>query len=413
MRCEKTFKTIICSALIMAALSIHAFASFSDVPADAWYAYPVEFLTETGAIGGYGDGRFGPDDTLEAAQLLKIAGLTFYPEEIDPAEEGTLWGDRFYDAAIEHGIITEDFISREEAYLPISRYRVAVIIERILALIMNEKVKTETEAASRIGDWDSVPGEYRAAVAAVYSAGIIGGCDSAGSFRGDDPLTRAQTAQIILRMVMPDQRLGAEPDTAEPAVPELTPMDDEWFADTMFLGDSLTHGLSLYGGLATPTYYYYTGMSVFNVMSKTLECSNGSKKTLDEALSAKNWKRVYILLGINEIGSDTASYKAKYGELIDAVRAKLPNAEICIQTILPVSRSKEEQKTGFSRNLVEKKNSALAELAREKTCLLIDTNKALADSAGYLPESYTWDGVHLNAAQYKIWVSWLRTNVGG
>lgn len=410
MRSGKKIKTLLCSALIMAALSIHACASFSDVPADAWYAYPIEFLSETGAIDGYGDGRFGPDDTLEAAQLLKIAGLTFYPEEIDPAEKGALWGDRFYDAAVEHGIITEDFLAREEAYLPISRYRVAVIIERILTLVMNETVETETGIASRIGDWDSVPGEYRDAVAAVYSAGIIGGCDSAGSFRGGDSLTRAQTAQIILRMVMPDQRLGAEPDSA---VPELTPMDDEWFAETMFLGDSLTHGLSLYGGLTTPTYYYYTGMSVFNVRSKTLECSDGSEKTLDEALSAKNWKRVYILLGINEIGSDTAGYKAKYGELIDAVRAKLPNAEICIQTILPVSRSREKENSGFSRNLVEKKNSALAELAREKTCLLIDTNKAFADSAGYLPESYTWDGVHLNATQYKIWVSWLRTHSGG
>ena len=413
MHMGKTIKTIACAVLIMAALTIHAFAAFTDVPADSWYAYPVEFLTEMGTIGGYGDGRFGPDDELEAAQFLKIVGLTFYPEEIEPEEEGELWGERFYDAALEHGIITEEFITRDESYTSLSRYKVAVILDLILSEVMGETVEPDPDIASRIGDWVGVPEEYRAAVGAVYTAGIIGGCDSIGSFLGDLPLTRAQTAAVMLRLLVPEERISPEPVPETPPEPVYTPMDDEWFENTMFLGDSLTHGLSLYGGLSTPTYYYYTGMSVFNVMSKTLECSKGSKKTLDEALASKNWERVYILLGINEIGSDTESYKTKYGELIDHIRAKLPNAEICIQTILPVSRSKEAQKTGFSKYLVDRKNAALAELAREKTCLLVDTHAALADSGGYLPESWTWDGVHLNVAQYKTWVSWLRTHVGG
>lgn len=46
--------------------------SFPDVPADAWYAEAVEAVTAAGLFSGYGDGTFGPGDSVTRGQLALI-----------------------------------------------------------------------------------------------------------------------------------------------------------------------------------------------------------------------------------------------------------------------------------------------------------------------------------------------------
>ncbi len=45
---------------------------FSDVPADVWYAEPLEWAVSAGLIAGFDDGTFRPDAPLTRAQLVSI-----------------------------------------------------------------------------------------------------------------------------------------------------------------------------------------------------------------------------------------------------------------------------------------------------------------------------------------------------
>lgn len=45
---------------------------FSDVPADAWYAEPLEWAVSAGLIAGFDDGTFRPGAPLTRAQLVSI-----------------------------------------------------------------------------------------------------------------------------------------------------------------------------------------------------------------------------------------------------------------------------------------------------------------------------------------------------
>ena len=415
---KSVFK-ILCAAVVALALSVQAFAAFSDVPENEWYAQPVGMLTEMGIIDGYGDGTFGPNDSLEAAQLLKILGMTFYPEEIQSEAEGETWGDRFYAAALEHGIITEELVPAEEMYESITRYKVAVIISAVMTDIMCEDVAVPDEVAERIGDFEEIPEEYAEAVKTVYSAGVIGGCDAQGSYMGDLELTRAQTATIVMRMLVQEERLidGKSPHQPEPEPepeePVLTPLDDEWFNNTMFLGDSLTCGLGIYSDLKTPTYFYANGVGCYNVRSKTLyNAYTGASYSFSSALTYRSWERVIIMFGINEVGFSTETYIANYSALIDAVRALRPDAEICVQSILPVTRQKAAE--GFAASNIRNKNTALAQLARDKNCMFVNVYECLADAEGYLPSDYKgWDGAHLNTTGYNRWANYLRNHLGG
>lgn len=52
--------------------SVDSAADFSDVLAGSWYQNAVNWGTSVGIIGGYGDGRFGPDDSVTREQLVAI-----------------------------------------------------------------------------------------------------------------------------------------------------------------------------------------------------------------------------------------------------------------------------------------------------------------------------------------------------
>lgn len=47
-------------------------SSFSDVPAGQWYTNAVAWAAANGIVGGYGDGRFGPNDTITREQMAAI-----------------------------------------------------------------------------------------------------------------------------------------------------------------------------------------------------------------------------------------------------------------------------------------------------------------------------------------------------
>ncbi len=57
---------------------------FTDVPADHWASGYINAGVSAGYINGYGDGTFGPDDTLTYAQVVKlILGAMGYTSEAD------------------------------------------------------------------------------------------------------------------------------------------------------------------------------------------------------------------------------------------------------------------------------------------------------------------------------------------
>ena len=47
--------------------------TFTDVPADAWYADAVNTLASLGMLGGYPDGTFQPDRTITRAEFAVVA----------------------------------------------------------------------------------------------------------------------------------------------------------------------------------------------------------------------------------------------------------------------------------------------------------------------------------------------------
>lgn len=79
----KKLAAVAVSLILSAGIAAVAFASssFSDVPEDHPDAAAIRVAADRGYFAGYGDGTFGPDHDITAAQLARVVGR-IYPDGI-------------------------------------------------------------------------------------------------------------------------------------------------------------------------------------------------------------------------------------------------------------------------------------------------------------------------------------------
>lgn len=187
-------------------------------------------------------------------------------------------------------------------------------------------------------------------------------------------------------------------------------VDYSYFSDALFIGDSRTVGIEAFGGIKNATFFANTGMSVYNLPKTKVLIDGLGKVTLDELLNARKFGKVYILLGINELGYELDRTVKKYSELIEKVKSTQEDVVIYIEANLHVTEKKSKTSERFSNDRINKLNSMLANLANGEDIFYIDINEKFDDETGSLPSNFTQDGIHIYAKYYKDWTSWLVEN---
>lgn len=188
---------------------------------------------------------------------------------------------------------------------------------------------------------------------------------------------------------------------------------DEYFDDVLFIGDSRVEGLKLYSGLDNAKFYCKEGIALNKILTEKIVKIkiNGKKETvsIQRALKEKNFGKIYIMIGINEIGyRDNENFKEKYSEIIEKIKKLQPEAKIVLMGIMKVTNQYANKNPQFSNGNINAKNVMIAELADGKNVFYMDFNPEICDSKGGIKKSYTWDGVHLKAEYYSIWVDFLK-----
>jgi len=212
----------------------------------------------------------------------------------------------------------------------------------------------------------------------------------------------------------PPTEPAVEPyDFTQPA-PEREAVEKDYFADAAFVGDSRTDGFMLYSGIGTGTGLTSNGLSIFRLESKKALKIAGEEYTLLEALSLKEYGKVYLCLGINELGiyNDEGFYQS-YLSAIDAIRAAQPNAIIYIQGLIPLNEEERfefEGKTDLTNDHLRVYNELMRKAAEEKQVVYLDLYSEFVDENGSLPAGASRDGVHLNREYCQRWLAYLQTH---
>lgn len=195
------------------------------------------------------------------------------------------------------------------------------------------------------------------------------------------------------------------------AVPkQFVSVGDDYFDDAVFIGDSRTVGLHDYGGLDKADFFATVGMNVYDLWTEKFCELNGEKVTLKEALSAKQYKKIYFQIGINEMGRGTLEgFMEKYAQSVEMMEQLQPGAIIYVQAIMKVTKEKSDSDAIFNNAGIQARNEEIQKLADGERVFYIDVNEVVCDENGGLKESLTFDNLHLYGSKYDIWVNFLKT----
>lgn len=203
-------------------------------------------------------------------------------------------------------------------------------------------------------------------------------------------------------------------DFSQPA-PERAAVDNSYFDDAAFIGDSRTDGFMIYSGIGTGKNLTSNGLSIFKLAEKKALTIDGKKYTLLEALALEEYQKVYLSLGVNELGYyDDNGFFASYCTAIDEIRRLQPNAVIYIQGLIPLNEGQIEEHNGNRYNLTNDHlrvfNDLMRQAAEEKQVVFLDLYSEFVNENNELPEEASRDGVHLSKEYCQRWLAYLKTH---
>lgn len=218
--------------------------SYTDVPTTMWCYHPVMTLTEGGLLAGYGNGKFGPNDTLTKEQVhiiyTRMLGQTPYPngnQEVASRAYAAIWftgraltnNGTFVLTAYETQLAKDcgNLLSRvaSNGVTSIGSMQRGVYDCWRANLAAGKNINyinsiDELPDAAEIRKWidtnwmemktvllmtgsytkDEVAAMCEKSICWAYNLGLVGGVDSKGTFAPNAPLTRGQLSQILYNM---------------------------------------------------------------------------------------------------------------------------------------------------------------------------------------------------------------------
>ena len=216
--------------------------SYTDVPETFWAYHPIMTLTEGGLLAGYGNGKFGPNDTLTKEQVhiiyTRMLGQTPYPngnKEVTSRAYAAIWftgraltGQGYhyltkYETQLAKdcgNLLTE--LSYDGKFGAMSSgvydcWRANLAAGRTINYIdsVDELPDADAIHAWIDANWQEMRGVLlltgaytkeqivdacEQSICWAYNLGLVGGVDSKGTFAPGSPLTRGQLAQILYNM---------------------------------------------------------------------------------------------------------------------------------------------------------------------------------------------------------------------
>lgn len=202
------------------------------------------------------------------------------------------------------------------------------------------------------------------------------------------------------------QESSSSDDSA--AVYDGAAMKDD-FSDACFIGDSRTLGLGLNCDKAKADFYASQGLNISSALTdQVIELQNGNMGTVLEAVAQREYKRIFVMFGINELGWPyPENFVEKYEELIEGIKAAQPNATIYVQSILPVAASAVNNDAVFTNENINAFNAYVEQAANETGVNYLDINGYFKDNSGMLPEDAAADGIHFVRAYCLKWIDLL------
>ncbi len=272
----------------------------------------------------------------------------------------------------------------------------------------------------------------------LVAASMTTGCDLKEASKKEDTKSgTASSVQIKETSAVQESGSASEESTQESAqesaqesktessVPAGTPVDAGWFDDAVFIGDSVTLKLSFYcenhDDLGEAEFLCAGSLGYNNAQMGLYDednvhpVYNGEKILVDDGAAATGAKKIFIMLGMNDIGLYGVDGAVEGMKVItDRIAAKCPGAEIYVESVTPMLENM--QLTDLNNTTIAEFNEKIQPICAEKGYHYLDVASAMGDGNGNLVYEYCGDpdamGLHFSDLGCEIWIEYLKTHVG-
>lgn len=212
------------------------------------------------------------------------------------------------------------------------------------------------------------------------------------------------------------------------SLPKKSAVSGSWFNDAVFVGDSVSLKLTMYESsvdrLGKAQFLTAGSLSATNALWDVSDRSvhpkyKGKKQKIEDSIAQmKGVKKVYIMLGMNDINAVGINNGIKnFEKLCNKILEKSPDVQIYVQSVTPLmkgSKSSVNKEGKLNNKSIYEYNKKLAALAQKRGWYFVNVAEVMYDDNGYLKRDYCGDpdgmGLHFTNAGCKAWIDYLLTH---
>ncbi len=270
-------------------------------------------------------------------------------------------------------------------------------------------------------------GTIALSAAAVAAALSLSACGSDGGGESSQAQSSSQAASAVQSTAPVSS--AADVSSAAAAEENNTQAPDSFFNDSVFVGDSVSLKLNLYVSAQRAVDSSFMGTAQFltpgsygsgNELKELGSANsvhpsyNGTEMYLADAVQAMGAKKLFIMLGMNDIavyGNDGAVNNM--ATVLAQVKEKSPGIEIYVQSMTPIVGT--AQQGSLTNENLDIYNAGLQAMCQQNGYTYLDVASVMKDEQGNLKREYCSDpdnmGVHFTDEGCRVWIDYLRTHV--
>ena len=231
----------------------------------------------------------------------------------------------------------------------------------------------------------------------------------------DEPLAGLSAAANLssvdtVEKPVEDDRISEYIDSPAVVKEQEVSVDDSFFADSVFIGDSRMMGFRNSSGITQGTFLTSVGLST-GAMSDQVIASSEGNISVYQGLSGRQYDKIYLMLGTNDLGYyPWDDFKPNFSNIIQQFHKLQPNAVIYVCSVIYVDESKTA--TSYNNNdNVRKVNGYQLEICEEEDyCYYLNLNEIFTNGYGSLLEDASSDGIHLYEQYCKQMLTYLKNH---
>ena len=192
---------------------------------------------------------------------------------------------------------------------------------------------------------------------------------------------------------------------------QATAVDDSYFSDAVFIGDSRVEGFHMQSGITQGTFLTGIGMNSSDISETAYITTSSGNVTVFQALKNNSFKKMYIMLGTNDLGyPDFEEFRKNYTSCLAELRKLMPDAIFYVSAVPYVEEAKVQTGDYVNNKNIDTVNQIILDICSANNYYYLNPNEVLSDGNGSLITDASSDGIHMYPEYCAKWLDYLRTH---